>query len=112
MNNVAEIRDKQEIDRLRKADPFRPIHEETRVLVGWGTCVLRAWSANERGWQSDVSPNGDGAAAGNIVRDEVQVVAVNGGNGWTYKQRRRSVAINQSHVAHGSWEDEPLTWAP
>jgi hypothetical protein len=86
-------------------------HPEAKRVEN-GVSILREWQANERCWSSPVTDD-DGPAAGNIVRDEVQVVAIGGGSlGWTHTQRRRSVAINQNFVAHGQWKTEELTWSP
>ena len=66
---------------------------------------MKIWSNNERGWTAPVSETGDdGAAAGNITRDEHQVIKIGGGRA----QRVRKVAINGRHRSFGPWAEEPL----
>lgn len=90
-------------------DLLRYLHPEA-IAGNYSTSLMREWSVNERRWTAPVTDD-DGAAAGNIVRDEVQVIAAGGGSlGWTYTQRRRAVAINQNFIARGEWQEEPLTW--
>jgi hypothetical protein len=92
------------LDELKKADLMRPIHPEAIRLEGWGKNILAEWSGPDRGWQSDVSTDGDGAAAGNIVRDEWRKVATYR-LGWHYTTERRTVAVNGGHFAASKWEE-------
>jgi hypothetical protein len=85
-------------------------HPECKREDG-GLSVIREWSGRDYCWESDVNRDGDGAASGNIVRDEHRVVAIGGGwRGWTYIQQVRSVAVNGRHYACGPWREEQLTW--